>query len=109
MHREQGCVAELSIDHAPQVSVDLADAVVIACSRNTVATRGGWLIANEVVTLVNGEDEQRILARDPVCRETIEELLECQVVILQLLNVTSLAGTICEVDVTGSAVAIVCI
>ena len=109
MDREERVVAELRLDHAPQVAVDLADrpGAVVARDRDAVATRVGRGRAGEVVALVHGEQEQRVRLVDPVRREAIEELLEGDVVVVQLLDVARLSRGVREVDVPGVAVPVV--
>ena len=97
----------MGVDHAPQIGVDLAHAVVHTRCRHTIATRRGWRIANEVVAFVNGKYEQRVALVNSVRCKAVEKLLECLIVGLQLLRVADFSRTIREVDVAGSAVAVV--
>ena len=108
MHREQCRVAELRVDHPPEVCIDLPDVSVVVRAelRHAVA----WAIgcrADEVVALVDGEHEERVLLGDAVGGEPVEELLECRVVVEKLLVVTRLARPVREVDVPGGSVAVV--
>src|SRR5207248_2201643 len=89
---EQSVVAELRLDHPAQVAVDFADTGVVATNIDAVASRGRRLVADEMVALVDREHEQRVRLVDPVRGEAVEELLEGEVVVLQLLDVTVLAG-----------------
>src|SRR5712675_2108919 len=100
MYGKYRAVARLGQDHAPQVSIDFTNAIVITGCRNAIATRRSRRITDEVITFVNSKDKERVLARNPICGETIKELLECCIVIVQLLSVTSLARTISEVNIT---------
>ena len=78
----------MSVDHAPQVSVDLAHAVVRARCRHTVTTRRGRRVADEVVAFVNGKDEQGVAIVNPIRFQPLEKLLECLIVGVQLLCIT---------------------
>jgi hypothetical protein len=60
MDGEQRRVAELRVHHAPEVGIDLADAVVRARRRHSVAAGRSRSVADEVVALVNGEHEKRV-------------------------------------------------
>ena len=78
----------MSVDHAPQVGVDLADVVVSARYSHAIATRGGRRIADEVVAFVNGKDEQGVAIVNPIRFQPLEKLLECLIVGVQLLCIT---------------------
>jgi hypothetical protein len=64
----------------PPVGVDLADAIVIAYCRNSIAIRGGRLVADKVIALIHSEDEERVLAVDSVRRQAVKELLKRDVI-----------------------------
>ena len=106
VHREVRRVTELRPDHPPQVAVDLTDAVVVACDVDAVASRRCRLVADEVVSLVDREHEERVALVDPVGGEPVEELRERVVVVLELLDVAGLAGPVREVDVSSVSVTV---
>ena len=66
----------MSVDHAPQVGIDLAHAVVRARRRHPVATGRSRRIAGEVVAFVNGEHEQRVALVNSIRCKPVEEFLE---------------------------------
>ena len=78
----------MSVDHAPQVGIDLAHAVVRARRRHPVATGRSRRIAGEVVAFVNGKDEQGVAIVNPIRFQSLEKLLECLIVGVQLLCIT---------------------
>src|SRR4029078_2630279 len=100
MDREGGGIAKLSSDHAAQIRVDFANAVVCAGCGDAVAggVRG---VADEVIAFVDGEDKQCVGLVDAVRGEAIEELLKRQVVFDQLFAVASFTGPVGEVDAAG--------
>jgi len=61
--------------------------VPVARRRDAVATGVGRLAADEVVTFVDGEDEEGVRLVDAVTREAAEERRERIVVGLQLVDV----------------------
>ncbi len=60
-----------------------------------------------MVALIDGEDEQRVRLVDSVRGQTDEEFLERRVVVAELLCVSGLTGTICEMDVAGCSMRVV--
>ena len=104
MHGEDGRVAELGEDHALQIGVDFAHAVVVARRGHAIAARGRGRIADKMVAFVNRKDEQRVALVNSVGGEPVKELLEGTIVVLQLLGIVGFAGTIREVDVAGGPV-----
>ena len=106
---ERRGVAELRPHHRAQVPVDLAHTVVGASDVDAVTTRRCRRVADEVVALVDGDDEERVALVDAVVRETGEELLERGVVGVQLVDVALLTRAVGEVRVPGGAVAVMCV
>ena len=104
---ERCLVVELRPDHRAQVAVDLADAGVVAGRDDAIAARGRRLVSDKVVALVDGEDEERVALVDAVGGQAVEELLEREVVVVQLLDVSSLTGAVREVNVAGRAMPVV--
>ena len=62
---------------------------VVTPSHGAVGRRAG-----EVVALLDGDDEERVVLRDPVVLQAGEEVAERLVVVLQLLDVAGLAGAV---------------
>ena len=58
--------------------------------------------AGEVVVLLRADDEQRVLRRDAVLREPVEELRERLVVALGVLDVAGVAGAECVAEAGGA-------
>ena len=92
MHLESRRVTEFGRDHGGQISSDLALLCVGARCCHTVAIRGRGRSADEMVVLVGGDDEERILSSDAVLGEPGKELPECLIVGLKLLDITGFAG-----------------
>ena len=104
VHGENSRVSELGENHAAQVGVDFAHAIIDARYGYAVAAIGSRRIAYEVITFVNGKYEQCIALVDSVGGEPVEELLEGLIIGLQLLGVAVFSRAIGEVDVAGGSV-----
>ena len=97
-------------DHPLEVAVDLGDvAVGVGARRRDAIARGVGRGAGEVVAFLDGDHEQRVVLGDPVVLEAGEEVAERLVVVLELLDVTGLAGPVGDVGLAGDAVEVVCV
>src|SRR5262249_1081540 len=58
------------------------DAITVGRSRRST---------NEVIVFVGNDQEQRVVLGDPVSRQASEELAKCDVILLELCDITCLA------------------
>ena len=105
--RRRAVVDVVRRDEPLQVGVDLAHVLVGARLRHAVARRVVGRRAGEVVALLDGDDEERVVLRDPVLLHAREELSERLVVVLELLDVPGLAGTVRVMDLAREPVGVV--
>jgi hypothetical protein len=100
-------VRSLRGEEPVKVHVDLSDVVrrapcraghvrPLARGRDAVAPRVRRLAAGEVVALLDGEHEQRVVGGDAVGLQAVEERLERSVVVVQLLDVSRLARALSQ-------------
>ena len=90
---ERRDVAELGVDRAVEVGVDLALFGVGAGYLGPVAIGRRRRPADKMIVLVGGDDKQRVVFGDAVYFQAVEEFPERGVVGGELLDISVLAGT----------------
>src|SRR5260370_806050 len=94
VHLEWGLDALLCCQQASHVGIDLTDLVRAIGTRRSHAITACGSDTCEMITLISGEDEQRVARIDAIARQPREELAESIIVRLERRDITGLAGAI---------------